>query len=540
MKTIYTNARVFAGSLPLQEAFAVEDGHFCGVGSNVQMEALAEAGDQLVELGGAFVCPGFIDSHMHMLNFGNAMENCDLTVATGSRAQLQQALADFARERGLHKDDWIVGRGWNQDYFTPATGIPTRDDLDEVSREHPICIVRCCGHCLSVNSRALEMLGIDERTAAPEGGTIERDESGRLNGIFMDTAMPLVQGRLPVPDKEALKRMIRLSACALNEVGVTSCHTDDLCTFEHVAWQQVVEAFRELEEAGELSVRVYEQSQLDTPDKLRSFLSSGLCTGVGSEQFKIGPLKLVGDGSLGARTAYLSRHYADAPTEKGLAIFTQEQFDELISIAREGGMQVAVHAIGDGILDMILNAYEKAFVKFPAQDHRCGIVHVQLTRPDQLERMKRLGLHAYAQTIFIDYDSHVVYERAGRELADTSYAFGTMKRMGIHVSNGTDCPVEKPDPMRGIQCAVTRQPLSGDLPPYCPDERLTVEEALISYTAEGAYAAFEETIKGQIAPGMLADFVVLNANPFEVEADRLSSIRVLQTWLGGKCVYTRT
>lgn len=537
MKTIYTGAKVFTGALPLQEAFAVEDGRFCAVGTLREVEK--NGADRIVDLGGAFVCPGFIDSHMHMLNYGNAMQNCDLSEATGSLKQVQQALADFAKQRGLGREEWLIGRGWNQDCFVPATGIPTRDDLDQVSCEHPICIVRCCGHCLSVNSRALEMLGIDEQTPAPEGGTIERDEAGRLNGIFMDTAMPLVQGRLPAPDKAALKRMILASARALNAVGVTSCHTDDLCTFEHVGWRQVIEAFRELEEEGALSVRVYEQSQLDTPHKLRDFLSSGFGTGVGSDRFKIGPLKLVGDGSLGARTAYMSRSYADAPDEKGLAIFTQEQFDELIAIAREQGMQVAVHAIGDGILDMILNAYEKVFKAYPAQDHRCGIVHVQLTRPDQLERMKVLGLHAYAQTIFIDYDSHVVYERAGRKLADSSYAFRTLLHMGVHVSNGTDCPVEKPDPMRGIQCAVTRQPLNADLPPYRAEEQMTVEEALGTYTSEGAYASFEENVKGRIAPGMLADFTVLDQNPFETDPQTLASIRVLQTWLGGERVYSR-
>lgn len=537
MKTIYTGGRVFTGALPLRQAFAVEDGRFLAVGTDEEMLALREPGDQLMDLQGRFVCPGFIDSHMHVVNFGHAMQQCMLGEATTSLAALQRALRDFLAKHDLLQDAWLLGRGWNQDYFVPATGMPTRDDLDQVTTAHPVCIVRCCGHCLVVNSRALELLGIDESTPAPEGGTICRDETGRLNGVFMDSAMSLVQTRLPEPQAEDIKRMIRTAAKELNRVGVTSCHTDDLCTFEHVPWRRVIQAYKELEAAGELTVRVYEQSQLTTQESLRDFLDSGYNTGVGTEWFRIGPLKILGDGSLGARTAFMADSYADAPGEKGLAIFPQEQFNGLIGLAHERGMQVSVHAIGDGILDRILDAYALAFAAHPREDHRSGIVHVQLTRPDQLQRMKDMQLHAYVQSIFIDYDAHIVYQRAGQKLADSSYAFHSMKEMGMHVSNGTDCPVEGPNPLRGIQCAVTRQPIDGSLPPYRPEERMTVEEALRSYTAEGAHASFEENVKGQILPGMTADFVVLSANPFDTAPEKLAGITVLATFLGGKTVY---
>lgn len=525
MKTLYINGRVFTGTLPLQDSFAVENGRI----------ADPENAQQVVDLHGAFVCPGFIDSHMHVLNYGSAMEQCDLSVATGSAAQLQQALRKHMSH--LPEDAWVLGRGWNQDYFVPDTGMPTRRELDAVTTERPVCIVRCCGHCLVVNSRAMEMLGLDENTVSPEGGSIDRDETGKLTGVFRDTAMTLVQGRLPVPQTQDLKRMMKTAMRALNRVGVTSCHSDDFCAFDGVPWQQVMQAYRELEEAGEMTVRVYEQSQLTTPDELRDFLKQGYKTGVGSEWFKIGPLKMLGDGSLGARTAYLSQHYADAPDEKGLAIFTQEQFDEMLSIAHEGGMQSAVHAIGDGILDRVLSAYERAFAKAPPRDHRSGIVHAQLTRPDQWQKMKKLNLHMYVQNIFIDYDTRIVHARAGEELAASSYAFHTFKKLGMHVSNGTDCPVEKPDPMRGVQCAVTRQPLDGSLPPYRADERMTVEEALVSYTAEGAYASFEENFKGRIQPGMAADFVILSGNPFETAPEQLCALRALSTYVNGESVY---
>ena len=535
MKTIYHGGQVFTGSLPLAQAFAVEDGRFLAAGTDAELLALRAEGDVLVDLAGRFVCPGFNDSHMHLVNYGNLMNMCDLTgSATVSLAAVQSALRAFAAS---HPDGWIIGRGWNPDYFSPATDIPTRHDLDAVCADRPICITRCCGHCLVVNTCALDMLGIDASTPVPEGGAIDQAADGSLTGVFRDTAMVMIQTRLPKHDKAALKQMIRQACAGLNALGVTSCQSDDFCAFENVDWRDVLAAFQEVEAEGDLTVRVYEQSQFTTPKELQAFLDMGYTTGTGSELFKIGPLKLLGDGSLGARTAYLSGTYADAPGEKGLAIFTQEQFNELITLAHTHNMDAAIHAIGDGILDMILNAYEHAFAQYD-RPHRSGIVHVQLTREDQLARMKQLGMHAYAQTIFLDYDSHIVRARVGDQLANTSYAFRTMKEMGITVSNGTDSPVENPNPMRGLQCAVTRQPLDASIPPYRPEEAFTVEEALDIYTAGGAYASYEENFKGKIQPGMIADFVILDKSPFDVPAQEIHRIRNTATYLGGKCVYT--
>ncbi len=537
MKTIYHGGKVFTGCLPLQQAFIVENGKFLCVGNDDALLSMANPEDTLVPLNGMFVCPGFNDSHMHLLNYGDTMEQCDLTTATDSLADLQNALRDFAEKHPASQNPWLLGRGWNQDRFTPATGIPTRLDLDQVSTERPICIVRCCGHCLSVNTKALDLLGLDENTPVPEGGAADKDENGKLTGVFRDTAMPLVQGSIPAPTQADLVRMIQNSCRALNAVGITSCHSDDLCTFENVSWKTVLDAFRSVKAAGGLTVRVNQQSQLRDLSELQEFLDCGYTTGVGDAFFRIGPLKILGDGSLGARTAFLSAHYADDPEEKGLALFTQQQFNEMISLANRYRMDAAVHVIGDGILDRVLNAYEYAFAECPRPDHRSGVIHVQLTRPDQLARMRELKLHAYVQTIFIDYDSHIVYDRAGETLASTSYAFRTLRQMGLHVSNGTDCPVEYPDPMRGVQCAVTRQPLDGSLAPYRPEEALTVEEALQYYTAQGAYASYEENFKGKIAPGMAADFVLLSDDPFAVDKADLAGIRAIATYLGGNCVY---
>ena len=247
---------------------------------------------------------------------------------------------------------------------------------------------------------------------------------------------------------------------------------------------------------------------------------------------------MLGDGALGARTAFLSRSYADDPSTRGISVFSQREFDEMISCAHAGGMQCAIHCIGDACLDLVLDAIEKAQAEHPRADARHGIVHCQITRPDQLERMAKLGLHVYAQSIFLDYDIHMVRERVGEKLAETSYSWKTLMDKGCTVSNGSDCPVEYPNVMGGIQCAVTRRDLKGE-GPYLPQEAFSIQEALDGFTKAGAYSSFEENIKGQILPGMLADFVVLGDNPFCTDFSRLKDIPILSTWVGGKEVYSR-
>ena len=534
MRTLYRNGRVWTGALPLTDAFAVEDGRFVFAGS----ETDAPVCDETVDLNGRFVCPGFNDSHMHLLNFGQSLTMAELAAHTDSLSALLAYLRRFAAALPAGEGRWIRGRGWNQDYFTDVRRMPDRLDLDTVSTEVPVVIIRCCGHCLSVNSKALELCGITADTPCPEGGRIGMAH-GEPNGIFWDDAMRLIYDRLPLPGKEEIRDMLRRACAALNSYGVTSVQSDDYVVFRGLPWQTVNEAYRELEASGELTVRVYEQANFTEAPALRAFMDAGCVTGAGTDMFRIGPLKLLGDGSLGARTAFLSRPYADDPSTRGFPIFTQEQMDELIGCAHERGMQVAVHAIGDAALDMVLDAVEKAQAAHPRPDARHGVVHCQISRPEQLRRLAELDMHIYAQSIFLDYDIHIVESRAGAELAASSYSWKTLAELGCGVSNGSDCPVELPDVMAGIQCAVTRSTLRDGLGPYLPDQAFTVEEALASYTVRGAEASFEESVKGRIAPGYLADFVVLGADPFETDPSDLRHIPAEAVYLGGRPVFQR-
>ena len=514
---IFHNAVVYTGD-DFTDAFAVEDGRFAAIGA----KALALQGER-IDLNGAFVCAGFNDSHMHLLNFGQALHMAPLAAHTDSLAEMLRCLKNAAPDRG-----WIIGRGWNQDRFSDVRRMPDRHDLDTVSTELPVCAVRACGHALAVNTKALQVLGITTDTPSPDGGEIDYE-----NGRFFDNAMDLVLNTIPAPDKQTLKGYIRTACAYLNRRGITSCHSDDYCVFRQIPWQTVNEAYRELEAEGALTVRVREQCNLTTVPDLMEFLRTDHPA---TDRFSMGPLKLLGDGALGARTAFLSRPYADEPGTRGLSVFTGEQFEELIGTAHAHGMQVAVHCIGDACLDLVLDAIEKAQTAHPRTDCRHGIVHCQITRPDQLERIAKGKLHVYAQSIFLDYDIHIVRQRAGDELAQSSYSWKTLLDTGATVSNGSDCPVEAPDVLAGIQCAVTRQDLSG-CTPYLPHEAFDLREAIDSFTQAGAFASFEERTKGRIAPGHCADFVVLGEDPFRTAPAKIKEIPILQTWLEGERVW---
>lgn len=539
MKTIYFNGNVYTGGEALVSAFAVENGKFVFAGSDAEAKTLAAEGDTLTDLDGKFVCAGFNDSHMHLLNYGASLGAAKLAEHTGSLADLQDALRDFLAAHPRKNGAWLRGRGWNQDYFTDVHRMPDRYDLDKVSTEVPILITRACGHCLVVNSKALELLPVSKDTPQPEGGRIGLDENGELDGRFYDNAMDPLYESIKAPDREELKEMM-LEACKeLNRYGVTSSQTDDYCVYRSIPYSEVNEAYKELEAEGKLTVRVYEQCNFTEPEQLQQFLADGNMTGKGTDRFKIGPLKLLGDGALGGRTAYLSKGYADDPGNHGFPLFSKETMQALVSCANAAGMQIATHAIGDACLDMVLDCYENALKEHPRTDHRHGIVHCQASRADQLERIEKMNLHVYAQSIFLDYDNHIVEQRLGKELASTSYNWKTLKDHGVSVSNGTDCPVELPDALAGMQCAVTRTSLHDHVGPYLPEQAFSVKEALDSYTIESAKGSFEENVKGRIAPGYLADFVVLGENLFTIPHDDIKDVPVLATYVGGECVYKK-
>lgn len=526
----YENGRVFKGDGGFCESFVTENGRFLMTGSAHETRA-AYPDAPSVDLEGRFVCAGFNDSHMHLLNLGNTLFMAQLAKATDSLSHMLEAVKAFALQHP--QEVFVLGRGWNQDFFSDCCRFPTRDDLDSVCPDRPCLITRACGHIAIANSNALSLAGIADAPVPVDGGVVETDASGRPTGVLSENAISLVSALIPKPDRNAIKERLVLGMEFVNKMGITSVQTDDFSSTD-APFEEIIAAYLELKAEGKMTVRVTEQCLLPDKESLGRFLSAGYKTGWGDAWFRIGPLKLLVDGSLGARTAYLRKPYSDMPGTRGIATYTQDYLNELVLMAHTSGMQIAIHAIGDAGADMVLDAFEYAQSVFPRKDARHGIVHAQILNREQTKRMKALGLHAYIQSIFLDYDTQIVHSRIGSR-ADEAYPAASLLALGISLSNGSDSPVELPNVLGGIQCAVTRAPFTHENPtPYLPHEALRLDQALVSFTASGAYASFEENNKGLIRKGHVADFVVLGIDPFETYSKWINRIPIQAVYFGGK------
>jgi predicted amidohydrolase YtcJ len=542
MDLILLNGKIHTmdSSLPTAEACAVKGGKFAKVGSNEAVLRLKTEDTEVIDLHGKVLLPGFNDSHMHLFSFGYGLGMVNL-LGTKSVKDIIEKTKDFISEKKVSSGRWIQGRGWNHDYFEGEKRFPVRYDLDKISTEHPIVLSRVCGHVAVVNSKALELAGITDESSQVDGGHFDIDATGEPTGVFREKALELIFSKIPQPELEEVKNMLKEAAAYANSKGVTSVQSDDLEHLPSKDFRMMLRAYRELKDSGELTLRVYQQCLLSTIDRFKDFLSEGYTTGQGDELFKIGPLKILADGSLGARTAALSEPYSDEPTTKGILVYSAEELDELVRTAHDAGMHVAIHCIGDAVMYMAFDSIDKALKAKPRKDHRHSIVHCQITDDTLLERYKELDVFAHVQPIFLHYDLHMVEERLGKERASRTYAFKTMLNKGVHVGLGSDCPVEPLDPMPNIYCSITRRDLNGyPEQGWLPQEKLTLEEALYCYTMGSAYASFEENIKGSITEGKLADMVVLSEDIFRLQQlgdyNKIKDIKAEMTFLGGKRV----
>jgi len=535
MKTIYYNGIIDTITNGIKEAFVVEDGQFIYVGDNKTAKEFYQENDVVIDLENKYVTAGFNDSHMHLLGYGFALSQIDLSLSTTSLQELLDAIKEVVIDK-QYIGTWLRGRGWNQDYFEDQKRFPTRYDLDLVSKDIPIYITRACGHVCVVNSKALELANVTKDTKQIKGGHFDVDHQNEPLGIFRENAISLINNKISPPTKEEVKEMIKKACISLNKYGVTTCQTDDFTVFD-CDYKEIIKAYQELEKEQLLTVKVYEQSQFKNIHSLKQYYQDTYKDFKASHYFNLGPLKLLGDGSLGARTAYLNEPYQDEQNNYGIAIYSEEELYTMMGFANKVGMQIAIHSIGDGIMDRILNVYERILKENPSTQHRHGIIHCQIMNQKQVKKMKELNLIAYIQSIFLDYDIQIVYDRVGKR-ADTSYCYKTLYQELRCLSNGSDAPVEKPSVVKGIQCAITRKTIRKQ-GPYLEKEALTLKEALASYTIKGAYASFEEDKKGSIEYNKVADFVILEENPYEVANEHIHLIKVWKTFVDGKCVYCK-
>ena len=519
---------------PQVEALGIRGQRIAALGSTEALLAEKTSQTQVIDLKGQTVFPGFNDSHMHLLSYGYSLTMANLAGTDSLDALLNRA-RDFMDQQSIPPGTWVRGRGWNQDHFSDEKVFPTRYDLDRISTQHPICLTRTCGHVLVVNSKALEILGITRETPQFPGGHFDVDASGEPLGIFREDAMRVVYNAIPSPSTEAIKAMIVTASQALNACGITSVGSDDFEALPQSDYEKVIAAYQELAAEGQCTIRVYEQCLLSEKSRLQGFIDKGYVTGWGDQYFKIGPLKLLIDGSLGARTAALHQPYSDDPDNRGITTASQETLDELVAMAHNAGFQTAIHGIGDRGMSMAFEAIEKALANHPRKDHRHGIVHAQITNEALLDQFVALNALAYIQPIFLDYDWTIVRDRVGEEREQTSYNWKEMARRGIHAPCGSDAPVETFNVMQGIYEAVTRKDLQGNpAGGWLPQQALTPQEAVYGYTMEGAFATFEESEKGSLEVGKLADLAVVDKDPFDVSPDDIKDIQVTMTIFDGR------
>ncbi len=515
---------------PVAAAVAVAGDRIAAVGSRDEVARAIGAGTRVVDLGGRALIPGINDNHTHPIAFGQSLRTIDARPATvASLAGVQDAFRAAAARPADGAGEWLLGRGYD-DTRLDVRRHPTRHELDAATGGRPALLTRTCGHLAVANSAALALAGVSPETADPAGGLIDRDVHGAPTGVLLETAIRLVQDLIPKPTRAQMKADLLAAGARFRAFGITSVGEAAIRTSDELA------AYQELALAGELPVRVFTMMLID--DTLDAMEGLGIRTGFGDEWLRIGPAKLFQDGSGGGRTAAMFDPYPGEPANRGIAIYEQAELDEKFSRAHRAGFQLSAHAIGDRAIAMILDAYEAALTVFPVADPtalRWRIEHCGMCTPAILDRMQRLGIVAVPQPNFV-YELGDSYRRNFTPAQlHLSYPNRAWFDRGIVAVGSSDVPVVGCDPFLGLRSAVTR--LTRDGEPMGPEQAVGVEEALRMFTRHGAFATFEEGIKGTIAPGKLADLAVLSADPRSVAPEELHGLRCEMTVLGGRVVF---
>lgn len=491
---------------------------------------------EYINCNGAVAIPGFNDAHLHLSTVGANIYDCNLE-GVKSIEELINRVKEYIKSNNIPEDQWVLGKGWNQDYFE-ISKLPSKSDLNKISEKHKICLIRGCYHMCVINSKAASALNITPEMKI-DGGQFDIDDKTReVTGICRENAMKFVLENLPPITVEKFKEYVRKAQDYLLSLGVTSAQTDDFM-LAGVKWQDVMKAYSEMVKDGELKIRVFEQCLLPRLAVLKDFLASGYKTGYEEGKFKVVILKLLADGNFGNRTAALNEPFKDFPDNFGIMNYTQAELDELFSTAYKGGLRIGVHCIGDRSSEMVLEAESRTRHLY-GSDTRMNMIHCQMANEKILKEMKRLETVGNIQPAFLDYDIHMVESRLGKERLNMTYNWRTMLDRGIILAMGTDSPITIPNPFMGIYCAVTRQDFEG-FPEggWYPEERLTVEEAIEAYTFGSAYASFEESELGRLKPNMLADITFIDKDPYNCKAEDLLKIKVLRTVVDGEIAYER-
>jgi predicted amidohydrolase YtcJ len=518
---VVVGARIYTldPARPEASAIAVKGDRILGVGDDVSRHIGSDT--HRIEAGGATIIPGFIDCHVHMEGLGDALENLDFR-SVRSIEEVAAMVGKAASER--KPGEWVRGRNWDQTNW--GGQFPTAEPLSSAAPSHPVYLTRVDGHAAWVNKKALEIAGVTRSTPDPPGGRILRNASGTPTGVLIDRAQGLVSSEIPSSTDEEVRRRLARAARECARLGLTTVHDAGVSS-------QQTAAYRELIQEQQLPVRVYAMIGGEGP-LWRRYLERGPEIG---ERLTIRSIKLMADGAMGSRGAAFWEAYSDDPGNSGLLMLTKEDVERVAREALRQGFQVNTHAIGDRANHIVLDAY--GAVLGGKNDRRFRVEHAQAVALEDFELFAKYSVIASMQATHATSDMRWAEARVGPKRVKGAYAWRRFLSAGVPVANGSDFPVEEPNPLRGFYAAITRQDHQGKPEGgWFPDQRMTREEALKSWTLTGAYAAFEEEAKGSLVAGKLADFVMLSKDIMRVPPPEILQTRVLMTVLGGKSVYS--
>jgi predicted amidohydrolase YtcJ len=520
---IITDASIWTGNSnqPRAEAMAVRGGLVLDLGTNAEILKFCKGrATQVVSLKGKFVTPGFIDSHLHFLGGGFNLSSVQLRDA-GSKEEFIRRIGEYALT--LKKGEWITGGDW--DHTLWGGELPDKSWIDPVTPDNPVFINRLDGHMVLANSLAMKLAGIDEKVKEVDGGAIVRNAAGGLTGIFKENAEGLIGKAVPEPSPAQADTALINAMKYVASKGVTSVH-------HMVGYMDAIERARD---NHTLITRIYAMMPLSNWKVLKDKVDK---EGWGNEWLHIGGLKEFVDGSLGSHTALMLAPFSDSPKDSGIMVNSMDDLYKWTLEADKEGFQVMIHAIGDRANRLLLNMYDSVAKVNGPRDRRFRIEHAQHLSPEDIPRFGKLGVIASMQPYHLMDDGRWADKFIGPERKKTTYAFKTLLETGATVAFGSDWYVAPPTPLDGIWGAVTRRTLDDKYPDgWVPEEKITVEQALKAYTINGAYASFEEKIKGTLENGKLADFVVISDDLTKIDPVKIRDAKILQTWVGGKKVF---
>jgi len=514
---------------PFAKAIGIDNEKITAVGTIEDIKKIMGKNYELIDLNGNTLLPGFIDSHIHPIMFLFFFLNLDL-----SKMRSLNELQDLLKKTVKNKKpgEWIFGLSLKEENFD-IPELPTRKDLDLVSPNNPVFLLRYDGHIGIANSKALEVANININTEIPEGGEIRRNEKGELTGVLAETSLSLIINNIsfPGPDEimESATKVFRLFASK----GITSVHGivqiekggefGDLGGIEIPILKTIIDKVLQ---------NWYLMVSAFNPKKIKRIKKPPLDEGKEDGKFKVNCLKLFADGTFGAATACMFEPFSDQPEKIGFLVIDEEELYNRMKIAHNLGFQIAIHAIGDKGNKIVVNLYKRLLKEFPRKDHRHRIEHASMLTSNVIKDMKELRLICSCQPPFINSEYTWLEKRLGKERCKYTYPLKSVVDAGVVFCAGSDCPVEDPDVILGLHALVNRNG-------FIPEECLSMEEALKAYTINGAFAAFEENVKGSLEPGKLADLVILDKNPLEVSKDQIKEIQVIETIIRGKTVYKK-